>query len=96
MGFIMQQGNLTKLGISSYPGVTFSSPAGWGMGTGHQPGQAVAEMRCQGPHTNPTQGHFPPRLFKKAFASNAPEQIELEPNKAVVICKLEMLQSAQD
>ena len=66
------------------------------MGNGPQPGQAPAEMRCHGPCTSPTPGHFPPLFFKKAFASNAPEQIELEPNKAAVICKLEMLQSAQD
>lgn len=40
--------------------------------------------------------HCTPLLFVKAFASNALEQNELKPNKAVVICKLEMLQSAQD
>lgn len=45
---------------------------------------------------SPTPGHFPHLFFKKAFASNVLEQIELEPNKAVVICKLEMLQRAQD
>lgn len=40
--------------------------------------------------------HPTPLLLVKAFASDALGRIELEPNKAVVICKLEMLQSAQD
>lgn len=39
--------------------------------------------------------HLTP-LLGKAFASDALGRIELEPNKAAVICKLEMLQSAQD
>lgn len=64
------------------------------MGNGPQPREAPAGMCHHRPRTSPTPGHFPPLFFKKA--SNAPEQIELEPNKAVVICKLEMLQSAQD
>lgn len=40
--------------------------------------------------------HLTPLLLVKAFASDALGRIELEPNKAAVICKLEMLQSAQD
>lgn len=96
MGFITPQGHLMASGTSSNPGVTFSSPEGWGIGNGPQPGQPPAGTHHHRPHTSPTLGHFPPLFFKKAFAGNAPEQIELELNKAVVICKLEMIQRAPD
>lgn len=92
----MQKGHLMKLGTSSNPGVTFSSSAGWGMGKGPRPRQGLAGMCHHGPLTSPTPRHLPSLFFKEAFASNAPERVELKPNKAVVICKLEMLQSAQD
>lgn len=69
---------------------------GWGRGGGTQPGQAPSRLCHHGPCMSPRPGHFPHLIFKKAFASNVLEQIELEPNKAVVICKLEMLQRAQD
>lgn len=96
VGFVMPLGHLMQSGISSNPGVTFCSLEKDGEEGGTQPGQAPSRVCHHGPCMSLRPGHFPHLIFKKAFASNVLEQIELEPNKAVVICKLEMLQSAQD
>lgn len=68
MGFIMQQGHLMKLGISSYPGVTFSSLQGgeWGMDTSqgrHRPGCAARD-RTAAPRRDTSHRAFSKRLLQ--------------------------------
>lgn len=88
--------HLLQSEISSNPGVTFCSltkdgEGGWNAARAGTiqgvPPRAMHELQA---------GALPTPHLQKAFASNVLEQIELEPNKAVVICKLEMLQRAQD